>query len=210
MSAFELPPDDFDENFGELLEGVLGMFPVKDSSYGGEGQPQTDVDKVLDAEQSVKELRARARGIVDEAREDLKAISRDYQQAQIASQRSSAVPSANAHEAKMASLRQSRITGIKTNTELETQVLRLQGDLERLQQELKDEEAEAVDAGELNSEVLRLKLYRDMGFTPVEENGIYTKVLVRSQVSREARTVQLDSATSDYKWSEFLWDLVGK
>lgn len=26
---------------------------------------------------------------------------------------------------------------------------------------------------------LRLKMYRDTGFTPVEEDGVYTKVLVR-------------------------------
>ncbi|GAA5848314.1 hypothetical protein JCM8547_004476 [Rhodosporidiobolus lusitaniae] len=210
MAAFELPPDDFDEQFGELLDGVLGMFPVKDSSSYADGQPQTDVDKVVEAELRVKDYRARAKGKVDVAREDLKAISRDYQQALLASQRSSSVPSAAAHEAKLAQLRQSRMSGIKSNNELETKLLKLQGDLEKLQQELKEEEGEAVDAGELSSEVLRLKLYRDMGFTPVEERGIYIKVLVRSQHSRDARTVQLDETTSDYKWSEFLWDLVDK
>ncbi|GAA5979128.1 hypothetical protein JCM11641_008435 [Rhodosporidiobolus odoratus] len=208
MSAFELPPDDFDENFGELLTGVLGMFPVKDSLYGPDGQPQTDVDKVLEAEQGVKEWRTGARGKVDQAREDLKAVSREYQQTQMTSQRSSSAHSAAAHEAQILSLRQSRLAGVKTNSELETQQLRLQGELERLQQELKEEEADAVDAGELNSEVLRLKLYRDMGFTPVEENGNYTKIIVRSQVSKDARTVQLDPATSDFKWSEFLWDMM--
>lgn len=53
----------------------------------------------------------------------------------------------------MTSLRQSRLTEMKANSEREQQVYRLQGELERLQQELKDEEAEAVDALELNSEV---------------------------------------------------------
>lgn len=75
MAAFELPPDDFDEQFGELLDGVLGMFPVKDTTgYGPDGQPQTDVDKVLEAEQRVKEWRGQARGTVDQAREDLKGV----------------------------------------------------------------------------------------------------------------------------------------
>lgn len=75
-----------------------------------------------------------------------------------------------------------------------------------------------------------------MGFLPIEENGIFTKVVVRaltsfagfpetlllssslpltrhrtgSQQSRDARTVQLDESTSDYKWSEFLWELASK
>lgn len=156
----------------------------------------------------------------------------------------------------MTTMRQARLAGMKANSELEQQVYHLQGELERLQQELKDEEAEAVDALELNSEVcvsfcpsppcavtgregsrrLRIKLYRDMGFLPIEENGIFTKVVVRtltsfagfpetlllssslpltrhrtgSQQSRDARTVQLDESTSDYKWSEFLWDLASK
>lgn len=30
---------------------------------------------------------------------------------------------------------------------------------------------------------LRLKMYRDLGFTPVEEDGIYSKVLVRESRS---------------------------
>lgn len=53
----------------------------------------------------------------------------------------------------MTTMRQARLAGMKANSELEQQVYHLQGELERLQQELKDEEAEAVDALELNSEV---------------------------------------------------------
>lgn len=53
----------------------------------------------------------------------------------------------------MTAMRQARLGGMKANSELEQQVYHLQGELERLQQELKDEEAEAIDALELNSEV---------------------------------------------------------
>ncbi|BGO97572.1 hypothetical protein RTG_01511 [Rhodotorula toruloides ATCC 204091] len=207
MSTFEIPPEhDFDDQFESLLQGLHSIFSVDGSDDG----KMNDVAKVVYAEQRLKEFRARAKERVDQAREDLRAIARDHKQAELASQRSSAHPTTQAHEAKMTSLRQSRLTKMKANSELEQQVYRLQGELERLQQELKDEEAEAVDAMELNSEVLRIKLYRDMGFIPVEENGIYSKIVVRSQNSRDARTVQLDSSTNDYKWSEFLWDLVSR
>ncbi|BGP29932.1 hypothetical protein JCM10296v2_001684 [Rhodotorula toruloides] len=235
MSTFEIPPEhDFDDQFESLLQGLHSIFSVDGSDDG----KMNDVAKVVYAEQRLKEFRARAKERVDQAREDLRgkwvrraklrrlklfqdvvlmppvlispAIARDHKQAELASQRSSAHPTTQAHEAKMTSLRQSRLTKMKANSELEQQVYRLQGELERLQQELKDEEAEAVDAMELNSEVLRIKLYRDMGFIPVEENGIYSKIVVRSQNSRDARTVQLDSSTNDYKWSEFLWDLASK
>ncbi|BGP05902.1 hypothetical protein JCM10049v2_001721 [Rhodotorula toruloides] len=207
MSTFEIPPEhDFDDQFESLLQGLHSIFSVDGSDDG----KMNDVAKVVYAEQRLKEFRARAKERVDQAREDLRAIARDHKQAELASQRSSAHPTTQAHEAKMTSLRQSRLSKMKANSELEQQVYRLQGELERLQQELKDEEAEAVDAMDLNSEVLRIKLYRDMGFIPVEENGIYSKIVVRSQNSRDARTVQLDSSTNDYKWSEFLWDLASK
>lgn len=129
----------------------------------------------------------------------------------MASQRSGALPSVEAHEAKMTAMRQARLGGMKANSELEQQVYHLQGELERLQQELKDEESEAVDALELDSEVcvallplslalevhhrqqqvlttytlvcrLRIKLYRDMGFLPIEENGVFSKVVVRASL----------------------------
>ena len=83
----------------------------------------------------------------------LTAIARDHKQAELASQRSSAHPTTQAHEAKMTGMRQARLATMKANSELEQQVYRLQGELERLQQELKDEEAEAVDALELDSEM---------------------------------------------------------
>lgn len=54
----------------------------------------------------------------------------------------------------MTGMRQARLATMKANSELEQQVYRLQGELERLQHELKDEEAEAVDALELDSEML--------------------------------------------------------
>ncbi|GAA6006385.1 kinetochore-associated Ndc80 complex subunit SPC24 [Rhodotorula paludigena] len=208
MSA-ELAADDFQSQFQELIDGALGLFVVDPSDAHDDAGPN-DVEKVLIAEQRVKEWRAQTKHRVDQARDDLRAITREYKQAEVASQRSTALPSTEAHEAKMTTMRQARLAGMKANSELEQQVYHLQGELERLQQELKDEEAEAVDALELNSEVLRIKLYRDMGFLPIEENGIFTKVVVRSQQSRDARTVQLDESTSDYKWSEFLWDLASK
>ncbi|GJN88726.1 hypothetical protein Rhopal_001692-T1 [Rhodotorula paludigena] len=176
MSA-ELAADDFQSQFQELIDGALGLFVVDPSDAHDDAGPN-DVEKVLIAEQRVKEWRAQTKHRVDQARDDLRAITREYKQAEVASQRSTALPSTEAHEAKMTTMRQARLAGMKANSELEQQVYHLQGELERLQQELKDEEAEAVDALELSSEVLRIKLYRDMGFLPIEENGIFTKVVV--------------------------------
>ncbi|GAA5863806.1 hypothetical protein JCM1840_005773 [Sporobolomyces johnsonii] len=210
MATFELPPDDFDNQFQDLLDGVLGMFPVEDVKHDGSQPPQhsSDVDKVVYAEKRVKEWRAGARERVDAAREDLRSLSREYEHARLSSARSATHPSAAEHEAKLGAMLQARVTGMKANSELEQQVYRLQGELERLQQELKDEEADAVEVAELNSEVLRIKMYRDMGFAPIDENGIYTKFLVRSATSPDARTVQLDPSVSDFQWCNFLWGLV--
>lgn len=46
-----------------------------------------------------------------------------------------------------------RLAILKQNVDLEQSLYRCQGELERLQQELKDEEGDAVEDTELNSEV---------------------------------------------------------
>ncbi|GAA5887174.1 hypothetical protein JCM3774_005345 [Rhodotorula dairenensis] len=207
MSTFEIPTEqEFDEQFLSLLTGVPAIFPVDPTDDGN----LNDVEKVMYAEQRLKDFRLRAKERVDHARDDLRAIARDHKQAELASQRSSAHPTTQAHEAKMMGMRQARLATMKANSELEQQVYRLQGELERLQQELKDEEAEAVDALELDSEILRIKLYRDMGFLPVEQDGKISKVVVRSQNSQDARTIEVDDSVSDYKWSERLWELASR
>jgi hypothetical protein len=180
MSTFEIPTEqEFDEQFLSLLTGVPAIFPVDPTDDGN----LNDVEKVMYAEQRLKDFRLRAKERVDHARDDLRgeckirfllvrtgtaadlasltfdhtpeltAIARDHKQAELASQRSSAHPTTQAHEAKMTGMRQARLATMKANSELEQQVYRLQGELERLQQELKDEEAEAVDALELDSEM---------------------------------------------------------
>lgn len=73
-------------------------------------------------------------------------------------------------------------------------------------------------------------MYRDLGFTPIEENGIFSKVLVRASCSpspllrvprltrllypgssntSHAATIQLDSKSSDFFWANLLWDQLG-
>jgi len=198
------------------------------------------------------------------------AITREYKQAEVASQRSGALPSVEAHEAKMTAMRQARLGGMKANSELEQQVYHLQGELERLQQELKDEESEAVDALELDSEVcvallslsLALEVHHrrqqvltththssagcassctatwassrsrrtassprwssvrpsfsrpsrstDRPSPRADSHILSISMHAGSQNSRDARTVQLDKATSDYQWSERLWDLASQ
>ena len=49
-------------------------------------------------------------------------------------------------------------------------------------------------------------MYRQLGFTPVEENGQYKKVLVRSTKTQQASTVALDDSTNPFWTTNFLWD----
>ncbi|KAM0754119.1 hypothetical protein T439DRAFT_323004 [Meredithblackwellia eburnea MCA 4105] len=206
-TSVELVP--FEVEFMPLLTGALDILTeqVKDEH----GQLQlTDIDKIKLAENVLKENRKKSRDQVDHAREELKAIARQYEQQKASAIRSSALPSQAEHEQRMQQATADRIKKGKQNNELEQMVYRGQAELERLQQELKDEEQDAFEVSELNSEVLRLKMYRDLGFTPVEEDGIYTKVLVRSSRTHDARTVQLDALNHDFFWSNFLWDAVDR
>lgn len=80
-------------------------------------------------------------------------LSRVYEQQKSASTRSNALPSASEHEARMLTAQADRLAILKQNVDLEQTLYRCQGELERLQQELKDEEGDAVEVTELNSEV---------------------------------------------------------
>ncbi|GAA6062464.1 hypothetical protein JCM10212_005367 [Sporobolomyces blumeae] len=218
MAALERPLEDFDEQFGNLLESLLAFFPVEDpaSTAAHLAQldpddhlaPTTDVERVMHTEKRIKDWRNGTKDMVDHAREQLRAIALDYKQAMASSQRSSTVPSATEHQRQLETMFQATVSGMKANSELDQHVMELQGELQRLQDELKAEEADAIEVAELNSEVLRLKLYRDLGFTPIEENGQFDKFLVRSATTSEARTVHLDPSVNDFQWCNFLWNLV--
>lgn len=172
------PAAEFDEQFGALLHGTLEMFNdvVKD-----EGMVESDIDKVYRAEEQVKLLWKRSKETVDQARDDLRgessiarrvarfpsasatdallpythptAISREYHQHELSSRRSANIPSAEEHDAQMAAERAFIVSRLKSNRGLEQSVTQLQAELEELQRERKEEEADAVEVSELNSEV---------------------------------------------------------
>lgn len=71
MAASDLPADEFQAQFGDLIDGALGLFSLDDDTN------QNDVDKVLVAEQRVKEWRAETKHRVDQARDDLRGASLD-------------------------------------------------------------------------------------------------------------------------------------
>lgn len=75
MSA-ELAADDFQSQFQELIDGALGLFVVDPSDAHDDAGPN-DVEKVLIAEQRVKEWRAQTKHRVDQARDDLRGVLPD-------------------------------------------------------------------------------------------------------------------------------------
>lgn len=69
MSTFEIPTEqEFDEQFLSLLTGVPAIFPVDPTDDGN----LNDVEKVMYAEQRLKDFRLRAKERVDHARDDLR------------------------------------------------------------------------------------------------------------------------------------------
>ncbi|GAA5958190.1 hypothetical protein JCM3765_002843 [Sporobolomyces pararoseus] len=219
-----LPPDDFEDMFGAVLDHLSEIFVVKDpddpsssssqqqQSINDEGKEESqadDIDQVMLVERRSKEWRNRTKEIVDHAREQLRGIALDYKTSLQASQRSTTAISAQDHQRQLETMFQQTMKTMRLNSELDQQVMELQGELVRLNQELKQEEEEAIQVGGLNSDVLKLKLYRDLGFTPLaDESGKFTKMIVRSAHSQEARTVELDSQVNDFQWANFLWGVV--
>ncbi|KAI5479591.1 nuclear pore complex protein Nup133 [Pseudohyphozyma bogoriensis] len=201
MGSTEVTPsatlvESFEDAFGPLLQGAHDMFSLDDnlsvdtpdgeSANGG----LVDISGLHAVEAKLKEARKKNREIVDAARNDLRAMSRTFEQQRLSATRSPALPSQQEHEARMAIALADRRAKMKQNGELEQTLYRLQADVERLQQELKEEEADAFEVSELNGEVLRLKLYRDFGFTPVEENGTISKVLVPPSTARRVKSIR--------------------
>ncbi|GAA5990093.1 hypothetical protein JCM5350_001098 [Sporobolomyces pararoseus] len=217
-----LPPDDFEDMFGAVLDHLSAIFVVKDpddpssssqqqsiNEQGNEESQADDIDQVMLVERRSKEWRNRTKEIVDHAREQLRGIALDYKTSVQASQRSSTATSSQDHQRQLETMFQQTMKTMRLNSELDQQVMELQGELVRLNQELKQEEEEAIQVGGLNSDVLKLKLYRDLGFTPlVDESGKFTKMIVRSAHSQEARTVELDPQVNDFQWANFLWGVV--
>ncbi|KAM0792360.1 hypothetical protein ACM66B_005040 [Microbotryomycetes sp. NB124-2] len=215
--------ESFEEQFGPLLAGTLDMFQLgaslgdNNNNSDGASMPEPDVDVIYRAEHKVKEFHRRGKELVDSARDDVRALARHFQQAQANASRATGQATAADHEAHMQAAQAALLAGLKTNKQMEQALYRYQADLARLQQENRDEEADAADAAELNSDVLRIKMYRDMGFTPLDEDGLFSKMLVRSQISSEARTVSFEGATAttgsshsnnNFFWSNYLWDAV--
>ncbi|GAA5830221.1 hypothetical protein JCM3766R1_002828 [Sporobolomyces carnicolor] len=221
----EAPENDFEEAFGPVFDQIWKTFALNDHGDDDEnsddrdrrehdrddgGEGIDDVESVLIVERKTKEWRNHTKELVDHAREQLRGIALDYKSAVTQSQRSSTVPSTTDHQRTLETMFQSTVSQMKLNSELDHKVMELQGELVKLNQELKDEEREAIQVSELNSDVLKLKLYRDLGFTPVmNEEGKFTKMIVRSAHSQEARTVELDSSVNDFQWTNFLWSING-
>jgi len=80
-------------------------------------------------------------------------IALDYKSALTSSTRSSTVPSATEHQRVLENMFQSTVTTMKHNSELDQQVMELQGELGRLVEELKEEESDQIEVNGLNSEV---------------------------------------------------------
>ncbi|GAA5910195.1 kinetochore-associated Ndc80 complex subunit SPC24 [Sporobolomyces salmoneus] len=216
MATYDTPEHDFEEAFGPLFDSLWKTFALKDESTLDQPSPDPeegiddDVENVLLVERKTKEWRNHTKDLVDHAREQLRGIKLDYKSAVTASQRSSTIPSTTDHQRQLETMFQQTLQTVKLNSELDQQVMELQGELVRLNQELKEQEKEVVQVGELNGDVLKLKMYRDLGFTPIpNEQGKFTKIIVRSATSQQARTIELDPSINDFQWCNFLWELNG-
>ncbi|GAA5877515.1 hypothetical protein JCM16303_003360 [Sporobolomyces ruberrimus] len=224
-SGYEPPPEDFDLAFGPLLDNMAKLFVVKDQDQQQQQQhddPQTDededelamndVESVLQCEKRIKEWRNKSRELVDHSREQLRGISLDYKQALSTSQRSSGGGNSSSdHQRQIEQMFQSTLNTMKLNSELDQQVMELQGELVRLNEELKGEEEDALQSKiqSLGSEVLKCKLYRDMGFTPILDstNPKSSKFIVRSSRAQEARTISRESNMNDFQFANYLWEV---
>ena len=85
---------------------------------------------------------------------------------------------------------------------LESTMHRLQSDLENLEMDVTKEPA-AFEHDEAT--VLKLSVYRDLGITLKENQGVYDRAIIRSADGRDVHMVTLDKSGGSF--SNHLWEL---
>ncbi|KAF8626220.1 hypothetical protein AX15_004909 [Amanita polypyramis BW_CC] len=138
------------------------------------------------------------------------ALSRTLEAARVSSTRPASVLSVEAHAALLNRLDSERLSLMKSISDAEGMITSKEAELARLKEEarkLEECDPAAEHEKELDSTVLRLQLYKGLGFEPiVDKAGVVTKFIVRSR-SGDLHSIELDENNTE-QCTEHLWKLV--
>lgn len=187
----------------EAIKAIREMLPVID--------PEQDYLTIVAAEQKFAASEARRKKELEEAHANLKALSKALEAARISSTRPDSVPSAEAHAATLNKYDSTKFSLMKAISDMESEIGSKEAELAALKEEarrLEEYDPAAEHEKELDGSVLRLGIYKALGFEPVpDKNGRITKMLVRSQ-SGDVHVVDIKSPENpSFDDTQNLWDI---
>ncbi|KAJ7098083.1 hypothetical protein B0H15DRAFT_1009529 [Mycena belliarum] len=172
--------------------------------------PDDDYLTLVAAEETIGAAEAKRRKELDELHSNLKALSKILESARVSAARPSSVPSAEAHTSTLNELDISSLSLAKSIKEAEGVVAGKEGELTALKEEarrLEDYDPAAEHEKDLDGTVLRLQIYKALGFEPVlDRDGNLVKMLVRAQ-SGDIHVVYFNDGKTDFEYTQLLWKL---
>ncbi|KAJ7470590.1 hypothetical protein FB451DRAFT_1254200 [Mycena latifolia] len=172
--------------------------------------PDDDYLTLVAAEETIAAAETRRRKELDELHSNLKALSKILESARVSSMRPPSVPSAEAHTSTLNELDISSLSLAKSIKEAEGVVASKEGELTALKEEARrqeDYDPAAEHEKELDGTVLRLQIYKALGFEPVlDKHGTLAKMLVRAQ-SGDIHVVDFNDGKTDFEYTQLLWKL---
>jgi len=165
-----------------------------------------DLEKVANIQSALDESASSRTAELEAQRDVLRALGRQYEAQKAVAARSA---SGSTTDSQLAALDNQKYALGKLIGDLEQAMAGSEAQLARVKlQAVAAERNEFKDQAEVNGEILRLKVYRDLGFTPVADQGTaLDKILVRSSASTDANIVPCDPARTGFACTNLLWEL---
>jgi len=186
----------------EAIKIMRDMTPIID--------PEEDYLTILAAEEQVATTEARRKKELEDTQLKLKVLTKALEAARVSSTRPPSIPSTEDHAAIINQLDVNRLSLCKAINECESLLAGKEAELANLKAEtkaLEDCDPAAEHANGLNSAVVRMQLYKGLGFEPVLNNDQQlAKMLVHSE-SGDIHYVEFDGKKSDFEYVDLMWRL---
>ncbi|KAI0035983.1 hypothetical protein K488DRAFT_82594 [Vararia minispora EC-137] len=173
--------------------------------------PKEDYLSIVAAEKKMEERAKERKMELEEAYNNLKALSRIRDAARASAKRPPTVPSAEGHAENLHRLDAAQIALQKAVSDTQSTLTSREDRLAKLKEEARELElADPAGEAELTGTILRLQLIKSLGFSPtVDSKGRLEKVLVRG-TSGEIYIAKQERGERDVEFSERLWTLASK
>ncbi|KAH9842955.1 uncharacterized protein C8Q71DRAFT_735315 [Rhodofomes roseus] len=184
----------------DTIKAIREMIPIID--------PEEDYLTIAAAEEQMSITEEERRKEMEEAQSRVRSLARVLEAARVSSTRPSTLPSAEQHAAMLNELDETRLSMIKAINDAEGALAGKEAELARVQEELRNlKESDPSSEHNLDATVLRLAMYKGLGFEPVlGRDGRVAKMLVRSMTG-DVHCVNFDHTKSDAEYADLLWKL---